>query len=285
MAVVNKISGQKRSVEDMLTDEDANAAADSESQSQPTHKIYVENNIIIGIDTSDDHEQISGDIDALTKTLSIDRANELLVSLKQCLSADAPKKLRETVDRISSIQSMHRIPANLMKIMTPHLTTLVLVYNIDSTAEHCDIIDLCREHAALPLAVNYYRGTRGKCWLRFQSHQIALEIVKKLNRHTFEGQQLLVGLVENVPRTKDVKKALAQYNTAKTLAFPVKMNGKRTEIEKTEKTSETSASADKIKILSKGTDQEQAKKSNLRGKSKKTVATVQAKRKRNAWKK
>merc|ERR1712228_200454 len=139
-------------------------------------KMFVENNIIIGLDSSRDNESIAKDVNDLTIALSSN----------------------------SAIKSK-----------------FVLIYNIDPVIEHCDIIDLCKD-VSFPIAVNYFRGSSGRAWLKFQHHQTAMNIVKKLNNFELEDRKLIVGLIENTPKYVDTQQAMKDYNIINN-----KVNGKR----------------------------------------------------------
>eukprot|EP00484_Ammonia_sp_Unknown_P005057 CAMPEP_0197075122 /NCGR_PEP_ID=MMETSP1384-20130603/211451_1 /TAXON_ID=29189 /ORGANISM="Ammonia sp." /LENGTH=229 /DNA_ID=CAMNT_0042513965 /DNA_START=796 /DNA_END=1485 /DNA_ORIENTATION=- len=173
----SKVSGKKRSIEEIDIDENGKQTSPKEEETvsfPKKRKIYVEQNFVYGIDTNEDLEAIGKEMDVLTKELSSD-------------------------DEIKS--------------------KFVLLYNIDPVMEHCDIIDLCKD-IAFPVDVNYRRGEIGKAWLEFETHQIALKIVQKLNHFECEERTLRAGLIEVIPIYVDVKKTLANYNVARTYAYP-----------------------------------------------------------------
>ena len=175
-----KLTGNKRSFEEMQ-DVDSEDTVDQEVKpttiSNKRRKIYIENNIVIGIDTWDDDNEIRKEIEELTKELSSNKD-----------------------DQFNS--------------------KTVLIYNIDPIIDRCDIIDLCKD-IAFPDAINYFRGSSGKAWLIFKNHQIALKIVKKLNKTKLEEKELIVGLIELIPKCIDFKQTLREYNIAKNIAYPV----------------------------------------------------------------
>ena len=139
-------------------------------------KIFVENNIIVGLDSSRDAEFIAKDVNNLTIALS-----------SKCAI----------------------------------LSKFVLIYDIDPVIEHCDIIDLCKD-VSFPIAVNYFRGSSGRAWLKFENHEIAMKIVNKLNGFELEDRKLIVGLIENTPKYVDTKEAMREFNIINN-----KLNGKR----------------------------------------------------------
>eukprot|EP01084_Bolivina_argentea_P308971 534381_1 len=171
------LTGKKRSITESQID-DSNI--DSSDTSTKRRKIFIENNIIIGINTIKT-ENVSNAINELTKELSSE---------------------------------------NVIK------SNYVLICNIDAVIEHCDIIDLCKD-ISFPIALNYFRGTFGKAWLKFETHQIALKIVNKLNEFELENRKLMVGLINNTPKYIDIKQALTNYNLAKGKVDQGKNNRKR----------------------------------------------------------
>eukprot|EP01083_Nonionella_stella_P007438 21506_1 len=178
MATEN-VTGQKRSIEELEVSSDTDHA--DELPATKRRKIYIENNIILGIDTNDEMDKIANDVNRLTKTLSSD----------------------------SVVKS-----------------NFVVIYNIDPVIEHCDIIDLCKE-IAFPIALNYFRGTFGKAWLKFENHRIALNIVNKLNDSELEDKKLIVGLIENTPKYVDIKGSYVIYKRSKQNAYPQRTTNRR----------------------------------------------------------
>merc|ERR1719464_1631372 len=100
-------------------------------------------------------------------------------------------------------------------------TRCVLLYDLAAVLEHCDVIALCAP-TALPLSVNYFRGSHGKAWLKFEDRATALRVVAALNGSEVEGRTLRAGLIEYTPRFVDIKNAHCTFQTAENEAFPKK---------------------------------------------------------------
>ena len=80
--------------------------------------------------------------------------------------------------------------------------------------EHCDIVHLCSRFA-FPVSVNYFPGSYGRAWLKFEDQSSALRVMNALRHQKVWGNQLAVGLVEKQTKFVGVDRVYLEYHRNK----------------------------------------------------------------------